>query len=165
MQYLNGNYSKKYNKLHGKTGHFWGERFHSTIIDSDHYFMNALVYIEMNMARAKAVDDPKDWKWSSYHSHAFGEYDSILDQHSSYNELGNTPQERQKNYREMMHCEMKSKQLLPNYNLVNGLVIGSEPFVQNILQKLASQHPFYARRKVYQDQKDFFLRRSHKNYF
>ena len=161
MQYLNGNYSKKYNKLHGKTGHFWGERFHSTIIDSDHYFMNALVYIEMNMVRARAVDDPKDWRWSSYHSHAFGENDSILDQHPLYDELGNTSQERQENYREMMYGEMESKQLLPNRNLVNGLVIGSEPFVQNIL-KLVSQHPFYSKRKVYQDQKTFFLRRSYR---
>jgi len=160
MQYLNGNYSKKYNRLHAKTGHFWGERFHSTIIDSDHYFMNALVYIEMNMARAKAVIDPKDWKWSSYHSHAFGEYDSILDLHPLYDELGSTPEERQKHYREIMHGEMESKDLLPNTNLTNGLAIGSEHFVRNILKEMASLHPFYARRKVYQYQKDFFLRRS-----
>ena len=27
MRHLNGNFAKAYNKRHGRTGHFWGERF------------------------------------------------------------------------------------------------------------------------------------------
>ena len=90
-QYLNGNYSKAYNKVHCKSGRFWGGRFYSTIIESETQFFNTLVYIELNMARAKAVEEPKDWKWSSYHAHAFGQQDRVLDFHPLYNEMAEIP--------------------------------------------------------------------------
>ncbi len=41
----------------------------------------------MNPVRAKIVEDPKDYKWSSYNVYAYGRKDSIVDEHSIYKEL------------------------------------------------------------------------------
>jgi len=101
MQYLNGNYSKAYNKIHEKTGCFWGGRFYSTIIESETQFFNTLVYIELNMVRARVIENPKYWQWSSYNAHAFGKEDRVLDIHPLYNEIGRDATERQQNYRDM----------------------------------------------------------------
>ncbi|BBM86339.1 transposase [Candidatus Uabimicrobium amorphum] len=48
MQYINGQYSKNYNRRHKRTGHFWGERFYSTIIESENQLLNTIFYIELN---------------------------------------------------------------------------------------------------------------------
>ena len=42
MGHLSGNFAKAYNKKHGRTGHFWGERFFSTVIETaPHFFDDA----------------------------------------------------------------------------------------------------------------------------
>ena len=45
------------------------------------------------------VRDPKDWPWSSYRTYAFGEESSLLHPNQLYEELGKTPEERQRRYR------------------------------------------------------------------
>mgnify|MGYP000866536227 FL=1 len=164
MQYLNGNYSKAYNKLHNKTGRFWGGRFYSTIIESETQFFNTLTYIELNMARAKAVEDPKDWKWSSYHAHAFGKEDRVLDFHPLYNEIGRDSLERQQNYRNMVYGQMEEKGLLHDPSLTRGIVMGSESFVTSILHLFQGKYSFYSHRKLIACKQDSFcINRPHRN--
>jgi putative transposase len=164
MQYLNGNYSKAYNKMHGKTGRFWGGRFYSTIIESETQFFNTLTYIELNMTRAKVVEDPKDWKWSSYNAHAFGTEDRVLDFHPLYEELGKNFIERRQNYRNMVYGQMEEKGLLPNPALTRGIVLGSESFVTSILQMFQGKYSFYSHRKLIACKQDgFCINRPHRN--
>ena len=95
-------YCLTHNKRHGRTGHFWGERFFSTVIETSSQFFKTVAYIELNMLRNKAVDSPEKWRWSSYNAHAYGHEDQVLDFHKMYLDLGQTPQERQQTYREMI---------------------------------------------------------------
>jgi putative transposase len=67
MQKLQGEFAEYYNLRKGRTGAFWGGRFHSTMIDSGAYLWNCMRYIDLNMVRAGAVDHPQDWRWCSYH--------------------------------------------------------------------------------------------------
>lgn len=46
------------------------------------------------------VKHPKDYKWSSYRYYAYGEANPLIDPPESYLELGKTPKERQRRYRE-----------------------------------------------------------------
>ena len=48
------------------------------------------------------VKHPKDYKWSSYRYYAYGEEDPLITPAKSYLELGETPEERQRAYREMV---------------------------------------------------------------
>ena len=66
MQVINKNIATKCNKELGRTGHFWGRRFHSTIIESEEQLINTLIYLNLNPVKAGLVYDPKDWEWSSY---------------------------------------------------------------------------------------------------
>lgn len=156
MQYLNGNYSKAYNKLHNKTGRFWGGRFYSTIIESETQFFNTLIYIELNMVRAGVVKDPKDWEWSSYNAHAFGKENRVLDFHSLYEDLGQDSLERRENYRKMVYGQMEEKGLLPNHSVTRGILLGSESFVTSILHIFQGKYSFYSNRKPIACNQDSF---------
>ncbi len=149
MQSLNGNYAKKYNKRHGKTGRFWGGRFHSVLIESETYFYNIMLYIEFNMLRCKQINDPSLWNWSSYNAHAYGKEDHILDFHPLYNELGSTPEKRQSYYRKMAQDRLREKGLEKDETLSDGIIVGSKDFVQSMIDSFGSKLPFYKNRKIY----------------
>ena len=68
MQVINKNIATKCNKELDRKGHFWGERFHSTLIESEEQLINTLVYVNLNPVKAGLVYDPKDWEWGSYNT-------------------------------------------------------------------------------------------------
>ena len=150
MQYVNGNFARSYNRRHGKTGHFWGGRFHSTVIESETQFFNCLLYIEANMVRCGAVKCPADWRWSSFRAHALGEYDEVLDFHDLYLQLGLTPQERQEVYRAMTADRMAEKGLIRQPLFSQGVILGSHSFVQNLLTSLAPKLSSYRSRQAHE---------------
>jgi putative transposase len=67
MQQLEGEYAGYYNLRKDRTGAFWGERFHCTMIDGGDHLWNCLRYIDLNMVRAGVVGHPEEWAWCGYH--------------------------------------------------------------------------------------------------
>ena len=69
MQRIKSVFAKRYNKLHGRTGPFWNERYGSKIVedarDPSRYFLNLLWYLAHNSYRKGKVNDPRDYKYSS----------------------------------------------------------------------------------------------------
>ena len=148
MQQLNGGFAKAYNKKHGRTGHFWGDRFHSTVIESDTQFFNTILYVESNPIRAGLIKDLAEWEWSSYAANAYGKQNPILDKHSLYLALGTTPEARQEAYRKMSESRLEEKGY--KHVLSKGLIVGSENFVRNLIQKLGEKSKFYRDRRVFE---------------
>ena len=64
-------YTRYVNRLHGRCGHLWQDRFFSCPLD-DEYFWTALIYVERNPVRAGLVRKPWRWKWSSAAAHCDG---------------------------------------------------------------------------------------------
>jgi putative transposase len=57
------------------TGHFWQGRFGAVVMDEAH-LAAAVAYVLLNPVRARLVDRPQDWRWSSIHAH-LGEEDGL----------------------------------------------------------------------------------------
>ncbi len=79
MHGINMSYAKYFNHKYKKCGHLWQDRFKSFIVTKDSYILNCVNYIEYNPVRAKMVEKPEDYKWSSYRARVLGEPDLILD--------------------------------------------------------------------------------------
>ena len=62
-------FSRWYNKRHGRTGFFWGERFKSVLVDNGDTLINCLAYIDLNPVRAGLVERPEDYRWCSLAYH------------------------------------------------------------------------------------------------
>ncbi len=158
MQYVNGNFAKAYNKRHGRSGRFWGGRFYSTVIESDTQFFNTLIYVELNMLRCRAVDDPSEWRWSSYRAHALGTDDPVLDLHELYLALGNTPEERQANYQEMVAERIMEKGLQREPVYTSGVILGGRTFVESLLEEYSKIVDYYKDRQPREVGDSFSLR-------
>jgi REP element-mobilizing transposase RayT len=69
MRHVNGVYAQAFNRRHGLVGHLFQGRFTSIHVDRDAYLMEVCRYTELNPVRARMVDAPADWPWSSYRAH------------------------------------------------------------------------------------------------
>lgn len=66
MRQLNGVYTQLYNRSHGRPGHIFQGRYKAILVDKDNYLLELCRYVVLNPVRAKLVELPEHWKWSSY---------------------------------------------------------------------------------------------------
>jgi putative transposase len=67
MQLIAGRTAQEYNNRKQRKGAFCEDRYHATAVESGEHLARCLVYIDVNMVRAGAVDHPARWKHSGYH--------------------------------------------------------------------------------------------------
>ncbi len=72
LQYINAQLARKINKLAGRCGHLWKDRYKSSIIQNEEYYSNCVRYIYENPVRAKISDSPFSYERSSISFYAFG---------------------------------------------------------------------------------------------
>jgi putative transposase len=66
MQKLEGEFAESYNLRKGRSGAFWSDRFHCTMVESGEHAWNCMKYIDLNMVRAGVVAHPEEWRWCGY---------------------------------------------------------------------------------------------------
>jgi putative transposase len=66
MRHINGVYTQRYNRRHGKVGHLFQGRFKAIIVQTDSYLTEVCRYVDLNPVRAGIVESQDAWAWSSY---------------------------------------------------------------------------------------------------
>ncbi len=66
------------NRRNGWTGYLWQRRFHSTPMDDAHLIL-AIRYVELNPVRARLVERPEEWRWSSVRGRVSGTGDALIE--------------------------------------------------------------------------------------
>jgi len=61
----------------GRRGHLWRGRFASFVLDEP-YLLTAARYIELNPVRARLVQSPSRYRWSSAAAHVRGRDDALV---------------------------------------------------------------------------------------
>lgn len=67
MRDVAGEFARAYNRRKLRSNAFWGDNYHSTLVESGEYLWRCLCYIELNMVRCGVVTHPRDWRWVGYH--------------------------------------------------------------------------------------------------
>ena len=70
IRQLNGEYARWWNHRHGHVGHLFQGRFGAQIVQDDAYLLTVCRYVVLNPVRAGLVDQPGEWRWSSYRATA-----------------------------------------------------------------------------------------------
>lgn len=70
-------YTQYVNRLHGRSGHLWQNRFYSCALDERHFWA-ALRYVERNPVRARLVRKARQYTWSSAAAHTGRPDPSVL---------------------------------------------------------------------------------------
>ena len=102
-------YFHYFKRRYGYVGRFWQGRFYSKVIEDDQYLLTAGIYIERNPVRARLVENPSKYKWSSHNIYAWGKKNNLIDLDPHYLGLAGSDEKRQKIYREMMDGYIKTE--------------------------------------------------------
>ena len=65
MWEINRQMAVRYNQLKQTKGHLWGARFKNVVVEPGENLLRVIAYVETNSVRAKLVDDPSDFPYSS----------------------------------------------------------------------------------------------------
>ena len=134
MKGVNLSYVQYYKSKYRHIGHFWQDRYKSIIISKDEYLLACGSYVELNPVRAKIVEDPREYKWSSYNAYAYGKKDFIIDEHPIYRGLSKEKTERRKKYREFVKGMIKEKGAMKD-EMNRRALYGGEDFVKGMTRK------------------------------
>ena len=98
-------FSRYYNKRHGRRGFFWGDRFKSVIVENGETLANCLAYVDLNPVRAGIVNRPEDYRWNSVGWHVrTGNRDGFLSLDFGQAAFGvKDPDERLRRYRRFLY--------------------------------------------------------------
>ena len=130
---LGRRYVQYINKTYGRTGTLWDSRYKSSLIQAEDYLLRCQRYIELNPVRARMVDDPAHYRWSSYRANGLGQADHLLTPHPLYGELGRNEADRRTAYREWFDRELDAKAIGDiRLALDQGQPLGDSRFLDNI---------------------------------
>ncbi len=128
IKQLNLTYFYYYKKLYEYSGHFWQDRFKSSIIETDSYLLQCGKYIELNPVRAGIVEHPAQYAFSSYNFYAGSKADTLITPSPAYLGLSDSPALRQKQY-----IDFVVDSSIINSNLLNSKIyIGSQAFIDRL---------------------------------
>lgn len=66
MRQLNGVYTQRFNRQHGRVGHVFQGRYKAIIVQKETHLLELARYVVLNPVRAGMVGAPEQWAWSSY---------------------------------------------------------------------------------------------------
>jgi REP element-mobilizing transposase RayT len=147
MKDLDGDYASDFNERHRRVGHLFQGRFKSHLVDSETYLLQVARYIVLNPVRARMVEAPGQWFWSSYRATAglvavppWLDPIPVLDYFN--------PSDRaaaMDGYRQFVAAGV-GQEASPWENLVANAFLGGAAFLQNVeerirARKCSDQHP------------------------
>ncbi len=137
MQDIGRRYVQYINKTYKRCGTLWQGRYKASFVQTQGYLLTCMRYIELNPIRANMVQDPAEYRFSSYGCNALGKANPLITPHTEYLQLGNTPTTQQQHYRDLFMHEIDE----PALNLIRtatqqGVVVGDSHFSELISQRV-----------------------------
>jgi REP element-mobilizing transposase RayT len=137
MQDLDGRYASFFNARHRRVGHLFQGRFKGHLVDSEAYLLSLSRYIVLNPVRARMVETPGEWRWSSYRATAglatvphWLDPGPILDAFNA-----DDWNKAMHGYREFVAAAI-GKDVSPWENLRAGMFLGGREFVEGVRSKV-----------------------------
>jgi REP element-mobilizing transposase RayT len=138
MQWFGTAYTRRFHLQNRTSGHLFGGRFRSIIVENDAYLLRLSCYIHRNPLRAKIVGRLADYPWSSYPYYAYNKkapswlnIEVVLGQVSGRN--------RRSAYRQTVQRYSEERGRIWE-DVRHGLVFGSQDFVDELKERFLEDH-------------------------
>lgn len=141
MQKLEGEFAEGYNLRKHRSGAFWSDRYHCTLVDSGTYAWNCMKYIDLNMVRARVVTHPSEWQWCGYEElvgvrqrYRLVDLKSVLRWQD-----GVSLEEFTQEYRRAIEDSIRRRDLERQGVWTESIAVGSEEFVGRISERVRNR--------------------------
>jgi len=135
MQYINTSYTTYYNIKRKRYGHLFQGRYKSIVADKDNYFQHLSRYMHLNPVRAKIVERPEDYAWSSYNGYNSKNGDGYIDKDRIKDALDMNEAE----YRRFVSDGVETGESNPFKKIYAGFILGNASFIKEKLRDSKAQ--------------------------
>jgi REP element-mobilizing transposase RayT len=134
MQNINTSYTVYINKKYQRSGHLFQGRFKGIVIDKDEYLVTLSRYIHLNPLRAKIVQKPEDYQWTSYRAYTdkTGKI-SFVDTEDTLSYFSSKKADALKKYRAFVEAAIGGEEN-PFKNVEAGIILGGKRFKTKIMR-------------------------------
>lgn len=140
MQRVGRYYVPWYNAKYARSGSLFQGRFKTSVIDAPAFLLQCSLYIEQVPVRAGLAGEALSYPWSSYAHHAGTSPDGAIVDHALYWALGNTPFQREAQYKQLAERSLSAAQLATIEKAVlKGWPLGSDGFKAGLEKKAQRQ--------------------------
>lgn len=140
MHGINSGYTGYFNRRYKRTGHLFQGRYKAILVDKDNYLIELSRYVHLNPVRAKAVERPEQYRWSSYSGYigkgeriAWIEYAWVLSQ------LSNDNKKAMRGFKEFVEEGMRKEVPPPLKDIHGQIVLGGGKFIEKIKKMFTGQ--------------------------
>lgn len=141
MQTVAGESAQAYNRRKQRSGAFWSDRYHATMVQTGSHLWACLRYIDLNMVRAGAVSHPAEWDWTGWRElMGLRQRYRLLDLDELITCLGEpTVATFRARYGAMMADALQRRELQRQPRWTESVAVGSEEFVRDADTVLRAQ--------------------------
>lgn len=133
MKHLGQRYVQYVNRAYRRSGTLWEGRFRSSLVQNEGYLLRCYRYIEMNPVRARIVDHPAEYRWTSFRVNAGGAPAGLITPHAEYMALGADQAARSVAYSDLFRRDLESDELAEIRTAANaGFALGGERFRKEV---------------------------------
>lgn len=138
LQLIAGRTAQEFNHRKKRKGAFWEDRYHATAVETDEHLAKCIVYIDLNMVRARVVKHPADYKLSGFNEiqnppvrYAVIDNKALLDLFSIKD-----PVDFRKVHSQWIEAEIEADIAKRKSLWSESIAVGSEEFIGKIQQQL-----------------------------
>lgn len=144
MQGFLSAYANVWARRHRFSGHVFQGRYRTELVEDETYLWTVTRYVHLNPVRARLVEHPGAWRWSSYPGYArdrsrlgWVAYDELLA--SWAGEFGGSGSEPAAAYRRYVTAGLSEPPESPWSEAYHGWILGSQKFVDRVRAMVRDQ--------------------------
>ncbi len=136
MQYLNTAYTVYFNRKRGRAGHLLQGRYKAFLIQKDSYLLGVSRYVHNNPVRARMVDQPQKYRWSSYRDYiGTRKREAWLTREWVLAQFSENEASARRRYKKFVE-EGIEKSENPFASVKAGLILGTDTFMEELKRKV-----------------------------
>ena len=141
MQLIAGRTGQEYNQRKRRKGAFWEDRYHAVAIESGEHLIQCLVYIDLNMVRAKFVSHPDKWEFCGFNEIQHPRRKCIILSYEMLYNLAGYPdyESFRKAHFEWVKAEAEKNSNRRQAHWSESIAVGSDTFVEEVRTRLAAR--------------------------
>ncbi len=140
MHHITSGYTMYLNKKRKRSGHLFQGRYKGIVVDKDSYLVELSRYIHLNPVRAKMVEKPEGYPYSSYPYYITKKTSDILTTDLILSLQSKNPGDAKRRYKTYVESAVGEEIENPYKKVYGGMILGRGPFIKEVLKKLKRQY-------------------------
>ena len=109
MHYLQGRFSRDFNRRWGRTGPLWQSRYKAKLIDDPQYLPRLIEYVHLNPVKGGMVDNPSDYRFNGHRELVRKVRDPVCDPDEALLCFGTSLKSARRSYTRALKTAMNSE--------------------------------------------------------